>query len=218
MPYLKKLYVNIRDFYYYLKRLRYIVLLRNLLPKDISIISSNCFAGRIMQDLHMQYNSPTLGLYIMYPDYLEFLSNLEYYLKEAKIQFVGNSKYSLGNYRHAKAKNKYPIGLLDGKVEIHFLHYHSEEEAAAKWYRRAHRVNFDKLLIVGMEQNQCNIDDIYAFDNLPFKNKIMFSSKKIATDSNVYIERYAQIEKVGDPYRDGHVFYEYLIKKIRMMV
>ena len=36
----------------------------------ISIITSNCFAGRIMQDIGMEYNTPTLGLYFMYPDYI----------------------------------------------------------------------------------------------------------------------------------------------------
>ncbi len=41
-----------------------------------SMISSNCFADRIMQDIGMEYNSPTLGLYFMYPDYIEFLRTL----------------------------------------------------------------------------------------------------------------------------------------------
>lgn len=218
MEQLRIWYRGIRNTFYYIKRYRYIIELRKALPKNISIISSNCFAGRIMQDLNMQYNSPTLGLYFMYPDYLEFLSNLEYYLKDAKIEFVEHSKYTLGDYRRNKAKQWYPIGLLGGRVEIHFLHYHTEEEAATKWYRRASRVNFNKLLIIGMEQNRCDIDDIYAFDKLPFKNKIMFSSKKLPTlESNVFISRYAKMEKVGDAYRDGHVFYKYLVNKLKRL-
>ena len=218
MEQLKHLYRGIRNTFYYIKRYRYIIGLRKALPKNISIISSNCFAGRIMQDLNMQYNSPTLGLYFMYPDYLEFLSNLEYYLKDAKIEFVEHSKYTLGDYRRNKAKQWYPIGLLGGRVEIHFLHYHTEEEAATKWYRRASRVNFNKLLIIGMEQNRCDIDDIYAFEKLPIENKIMFSSKKLPPlESNVFISRYAKMEKVGDAYRDGHVFYKYLVNKLKRL-
>ena len=218
MEQLRIWYRGIRNTFYYIKRYRYIIELRKALPENISIISSNCFAGRIMQDLKMQYNSPTLGLYFMYPDYLEFLSNLEYYLKDAKIEFVEHSKYTLGDYRRNKAKQWYPIGLLGGRVEIHFLHYHTEEEAATKWYRRASRVNFNKLLIIGMEQNRCDIDDIYAFDKLPFKNKIMFSSKKLPPlESNVFISRYAKMEKVGDAYRDGHVFYKYLVNKLKRL-
>lgn len=97
---------------------------------EISLISSNCFAGRIMQDLNLPYNSPTLGLYFMYPDYIEFLSNIRFYLTEAKIEFVEHSKYPIGDERRAKWRHWYPIGLLDGKVEIHFLHYYTEKEAA----------------------------------------------------------------------------------------
>ena len=46
-----------------------------------------------MQDLKTQYNSPTLGLYFFAPEYLEFVSNLEYYLTDAKIEFSDSSKY-----------------------------------------------------------------------------------------------------------------------------
>ena len=121
-------------------RAPYLKELSKLIDKDTSIISSNCFAGRIMQDLGMQYNSPTLGLYFWAPDY-KFLSNLKYYLTEAKIEFVENSKYPLGDERRKKWRHWYPVGLLGGKVEIQFLHYHTEEEAAEKWHRRASRVN-----------------------------------------------------------------------------
>lgn len=164
----------------------YINTLKNVYNNEVSIISSNCFAGRIMQDLNMKYNSPTLGLYFMYPDYIEFLQHLEYYLKEAKIQFVEHSKYPLGDERRENWKHWYPIGLLDGKVEIHFLHYYSEKKAAEKWYRRAARVNFDNLFVFGMEQNLCTLNDIKAFDELPFKNKIIFSTKDITLKSNIY--------------------------------
>ncbi len=83
-----------------------------------------------MQDIGMEYNSPTLGLYFMYPDYIELLSNLKYYLTDARIEFVENSKYPIGDERRAAWSHWYPIGLLGSKVEIHFLHYHSEKEAA----------------------------------------------------------------------------------------
>ena len=109
----------------------------------MSVISYNCFAGRIIQDLGMKYNTPTVGLYFMYPDFIEFLRHLEFYLKEAKLEFLDHSKDPVYDERRRTWKHWYPIGLLGGKVEIHFLHYHTEEEASEKWYRRAERVNFE---------------------------------------------------------------------------
>lgn len=208
---LKSIYVYLRNQYYAYKRYPYLKQLSVLIDNDTSIISSNCFAGRIMQDKKMQYNTPTLGLYFMYPDYIEFLQHLEYYLKEAEIEFVDKSKYPLGNERHKQWKHWYPIGLLGGKVEIHFLHYHTVEEAAEKWYRRAARVNMNKLLIIGMDQNLCTEADIQAFDKLPFKRKIFFSSRNVKGKSILYMKEFAENKEVGDPYKKGDVFYRYLV-------
>lgn len=189
----------------------YIPKLLEFVTPDTSIISSNCFAGRIMQDLGMQYNTPTLGLYFFADDYIEFLSNLKFYLTEAKLEFLDYSRYPLANERRAKWSHWYPIGLLGGKVEIQFLHYHTEQEAAEKWYRRAARVNWDKLIIIGMEQNLCTEDSIIAFDKLNFERKIFFSSKDLPDlKSNCFLEIFAEQGEVGDPYKRADVFYKAL--------
>lgn len=162
----------------------------------------------------MQYNTPTLGLYFFADDFIEFLSNLKYYLIEAKLEFLDESRYPLGNERRAKWTHWYPIGLLGGKVEIQFLHYHTAKEAAEKWYRRAQRVNFDKLMVIGMEQNLCTIDNVKAFDKLPFEKKIFFSTKNIPNvKSNCFLNVFAAQGEVGDPYQKGDIFYKELINR-----
>jgi Exopolysaccharide biosynthesis protein len=217
---LKKWYLQIKkkrdDKQLYKLRAPYLKDIENLIDKDTSIISSNCFAGRIMQDLGMQYNSPTLGLYFWSSDYIVFLSNIRFYLTEAKIEFVEHSKYPIGDERRNKWRHWYPVGLLDGKVEIHFLHYYSEEEAADKWYRRASRVNWEKLLIIGMEQNLCTNDEIKAFEQLTFKNKIFFSTKEFPQfKSNCFIKEFKDYGEVGDPYRKADIFYRELVKHLK---
>lgn len=205
---------RINDRKLYQKRVSYLPQIRKMITSDTSIISSNCFAGRIMQDLDMQYNSPTLGLYFFADDYMEFLSNLKYYLTEAKLDFLEQSRYPLANERREKWIHWYPIGILGGKVEIQFLHYHTEREAANKWYRRSRRVNFDKLFVIGMEQNLTTVEHIKQFDALPFKNKIFFSSKNLRElNSNCCIEDFAVQGEVGDPYRCAEIFYRELIKR-----
>ena len=82
---------------YYQKRKPYIQTLTELLVGDLSIISSNCFAGRIMQDLKMEYNSPTLGLWMMPDDFAVFCGDLKHYLS-ADIEIVEHSKNDLGEY------------------------------------------------------------------------------------------------------------------------
>lgn len=213
---------NFNNWHYYQKRKPYIPALTELfMESEISIISSNCFAGRVMQDLKMEYNSPTLGLYFMYPDYIEFLQHLEHYLKNGKLTFVEHSKYALGDERRAArtiSHHWYPIGLIDGKVEIHFLHYHTEEEAAGKWYRRAARVNFENLLVIGMDQNRCTEQDIRDFDALPFKRKLIFSTHEMTgVKSNVFMKEFAGKDSVGDAYKNGDLFYKYLVDRLNKL-
>lgn len=102
-------------------------------------------------------------------------------------------------------------------METHFLHYYTEEEAAEKWYRRASRVNFDNLLIIGMQQNLCVEEHIKAFDMLPYGNKIMFSNLPIALKSNEYMPEFCDSEGMGDPYRKGDVFYKHFIRHFALI-
>lgn len=201
---------RLRDGYLRLRRSRYFDSISGYFGNGTSIICSNCLGGRILQDIGMQYNTPTLGLFFPYPDYIEFCRDLKYYLTEAKLSFVDESRYPERNEHRAKWPFRYPIGMLDGKIEIHFLHYHSREEAETKWLRRSIRINWDRLFVIGMDQNGCTVNDIEAFDKLPIKNKIFFSSRPVDGESIVFMREFGKNGCVGDPYKKGHVFYKYL--------
>lgn len=154
-----------------------------LVNKDFTIISDNCWGGQIYQELNIPYNTPFVGLFIFSPDYIKLLENLEYYLN-LELRFVKNSKY--GNF-------KYPIGILDD-VEIHFLHYFSEEEAKEKWERRAKRINWSNILVKMNDADLCDLSLIKRYDSLDYY-KVFFSAKKIDNiKSLVYLE---DLEKYG---------------------
>ena len=208
-------YRSIRDKYLYYRRLPYLKQLRNFLGADTSIISSNCFAGRIMQDLQMEYKSPTLGLWIMPDDFAVFCGDLKHYLN-SNIKIVEHSKNKLGEYKMTHPpKHSYPVGWIDDKLEVHFLHYHTAEEAISKWRRRAERVNYKNLLLVGSEQNGCTEEDVKAFDSIPYGKKLYFCSHPYPYKSVVYIKEFAKLGHVGDPYKKGHVLYKYLYKWLK---
>jgi uncharacterized protein (DUF1919 family) len=196
------------------RRSRYFNKIESLIKSKPSIISNNCFAGRIYQDLDLEYNSPTAGLYIFYPDYIKFLSNLEENLN-SEIVFVKESKYDLGNERIAKAKHKYPVGILNKDIEIHFLHYENEAEAYEKWARRSKRVDLNNLVVFGAEMDLCSVDDVKAFSNLDFNHKYFFSANKYDLKNVYQIEMFEKQGFIGDPYRYGHVLYKALASNIK---
>ena len=158
---------------------------RRIKSRDFTVISNNCWAGRVYQYLDMPYLSPTAGLYFFAEDYVKFVSNLRHYL-ETPLRFIPaeESKY----YEEIKRRNQTdkPIGLLDD-VEIVFLHYPTAEEAAEKWNRRAARVNYDHLIFKFSNMNLCTEDHMARFDAFPFDHKFVLSNRRHAKyNSEVY--------------------------------
>ena len=195
-----------------MRRYPYLKRIKKYVSTDTSIISSNCFAGRIMQDVGMEYNTPTLGLWFMPDDFPKFCSKLEYYLN-CDIVEKEHSKNQLGEYKRThRLKHPYPVGSLGGDVEIHFLHYYTFDEAATKFKRRANRVATDNMIMIAMEQNGCTEEDVKAFDAIPYKNKLIFCSKPYPYNSVVYIKEFKRLDHVGDPYKQGHIFYKYFVQ------
>lgn len=81
--------MTIRKLVNFFRRLR----LKN---QKFTLFCNNCLAGCILHDLGMKFNSPTINLYIPFPDYIEFLENLEYYLSVPIKDITNNSKYPIG--------------------------------------------------------------------------------------------------------------------------
>ena len=140
---------------------------------DFTIISNNCWGGFIYQMLKLPYNSPTIGLFMYASDYVEFCSNIKYYLDQ-EINFIElkDSKY-YSEFKN-RVKDKYPIGKIND-IEIHFLHYKTETEAKEKWERRKLRINWENIIFKFSQRDLCSKKDISNFMKLDYKNKICFS-------------------------------------------
>lgn len=147
---------------------------KKLINKDFTIISNNCWAGMVYESYNLPKMTPTVGLFFMADDYLNFIGDLHYYTsKELTFISPNRSKY----YEQLKNSNRfgeYPIGILDD-VEVFFLHYHSEEEAKSKWTRRCKRINWDRLIVKMDDQNGCQEFQARIFSKLSFKNKLFFT-------------------------------------------
>ena len=211
---MKNIYHKLWNVYLAIRRKPYVKEIMKYIAKDTSVISSNCFAGRIMQDFGMQYNSPTLGLWVLPSDFANFCSNLSKYLT-SEIKETCVSKTELGNYKMKNAKHRYPVGLLGGEIELHFLHYPTIEEAVSKWKRRAERVNLDNYILIGSEQNGCTEEDVKNFDKIPYDKKLFFTSKPYPYKCVVYIPEFSSLGYVGDPYKKSYIYYKYLLKWLK---
>ncbi len=148
---------------YYKKRIK---------SRDFTVISNNCWAGRLYQYLDMPYLSPTVGLYFFADDYIRFVTRLEHYMS-LDLQFIALEESKYYNILKAKGELSVPIGVLED-VEIIFLHYHSVSEAREKWTRRKQRIRWDNLYIKFSKMNLCTEEHLRAFDALSYPRKFMF--------------------------------------------
>ena len=119
---------------------------KQLKSVDFTIISNNCWGGMIYESYNLPKESPTVGMFFMAKDYIEFLSDLNGYIN-GKLTFIRPEESRWKDAPQVAGDKRfgtYPVGVLsNGKnsIEIFFLHYHSEQEAREKWERRIKRLN-----------------------------------------------------------------------------
>lgn len=169
-----------------------------LANKDFTIISNNCWGGFIYQHYGLKYTSPTVGLFILESDYIRMLEDLKTYMSSS-LEFIEPEQATAWNKvtNGGKSPIKYPVAkLID--IEIFFMHYHSPEEAAEKWYRRVKRINWDNLIIKMSQRNDCNIETLHRFANLPFKKKICFvQPENVINNDFISVPELEQINTTG---------------------
>ncbi len=156
---------------------------KKLKNNDFSIISSNCIGMFMYKDMGLKYLSPTINLSIPMNDFVKMAENLRWYM-EQKIT-------------KAETKEDYPVGFL-GDVEIRFIHYSTFEEAVWKWEERKKRINWDNLFIAGAERDGCTYGTIRCFQQLPYKNKVIFTHVRYPEfPSAYYIKGFEEEKEVG---------------------
>jgi uncharacterized protein (DUF1919 family) len=154
---------------------------------NFTIICNNCLSWGIYKKVGLRYSTPTIGIFFFSEDYIKFLENLEYYIKQP-LKFTENSRHPAAN--EARKTRQFPTGKLD-EVEIQFWHYKTETEAEEKWNKRIKLINFDNIFIIYSDRHQFKEDHLERFEKLPFKHKIFFSAKpRLGNPSVVFLKEY----------------------------
>lgn len=156
-------------------RMKKRILRNKLLHKDFSIISNNCWGGAIYQKYGLAYRSPTAGLYLLGHDFVKFAERLEHYMT-CELEFMPWEESSY--YEVIKDNKPYPVARL-ADIEIYFMHYPTEKEAAEKWYRRVKRINHERILFKLSQREGCSKEDVEKFMSLPLCNKICFAYDEV---------------------------------------
>jgi len=142
--------------------------------RDFTIISDNCWGGSVYQHFAMQYRTPFVGLFLFPPCYVKLLQDFQKHMT-SELRFKDPL---LSRYREKSEETGSPgspLGVLGDDIEIHFLHYRSEDEARQKWDKRKRRINYDNILFKFCDRLEPSPGLIRQFDQLPFSNKLCFT-------------------------------------------
>lgn len=170
------------NFIFYKKRLK------KLTNTDFTIISNNCWGGKVYRYFQIPYKSPTIGLYFYQEDYIKFIKNLKYYIN-LELNFIKVDKSKHKKELIEKFEVNVPIGVL-GDIEIIFLHYKTEKEAYEKWNRRCKRINWNNLIIKNSQMNKTEESHLIEFKKIKGIKKIMFVSDEKYVMDKYFICRY----------------------------
>lgn len=178
---------------------------KKLKIKNLTIISNNCWAGIVSQYLGIKYYTPTIGLYFFSEEYIKFLERFDYYIKQ-KLEIIDTKDSKYYDEMIKKNHKNAIVGKLDD-VEIVFLHMKTGKEAIEKWNKRVKRINKGNIIFKFCEQNECSIEHIKRFENLPFKNKICFTTKEYpGYKSVIWFKDQVKNEEVVRDYYESHKY------------
>ena len=178
---------------------------KKLKIKNLTIISNNCWAGIVSQYLGIKYYTPTIGLYFFSEEYMKFLERFDYYIKQ-KLEIIDTKDSKYYDEMIKKNHKNAIVGKLDD-VEIVFLHMKTGKEAIEKWNKRIKRINKGNIIFKFCEQNECSSEHIKRFENLPFKNKICFTTKEYpGYKSVIWFKDQVKNEEVVRDYYESHKY------------
>lgn len=146
--------------------------------RNVTIISNDCWGGRMCKFYKLPFHSPFVGLFIYGPDYVRLLETPEVLDEPLRFFPLEQSRY----LDHLKSVNQlsHPVAYLGPEnLEIHFLHFENEEVAREKWNRRVKRIDWNNAIVKFSERDVCDDDLIRRFDRLPYGEKVCFTTHPV---------------------------------------
>jgi uncharacterized protein (DUF1919 family) len=146
---------------------------------NFTIVSNNSWGGQIYQALDIPCRSPFAGMFIPPKSYLYLLKHFDFCIG-ADLQFGDESASAPINQWRKSERLRYPIGLLEGHVELHFLHAADEKDARTKWQEGCGRIVSDpsRRFFKFDDSWGATPEEVAEFCALPFANKVCFTTAR----------------------------------------
>jgi uncharacterized protein (DUF1919 family) len=146
---------------------------------NFTIISNNCWGSHIYQALDIGCRTPFAGLFIPPKSYLRLLRHFDAFIT-ADLKFADQSALASTNLWREREGLRYPIGLLEKDVELHFVRFADKQDARTQWQQGCQRIVSDpsRRFFKFDDSGGATADDVEEFCALPLRNKVCFTKAR----------------------------------------
>ncbi len=162
-----------------------------LKKSKVSILSNFCLGGQIYKELGLKVLSPTVNMFCLGMDYIEFLKHYKHYLSlDIQSYEEAGQEYIQGTLNRERFM---PKGIIGSKVVWYFNHYDTSERAVLDWNRKRKRVNFDNVAAIMIIQSD---EEAYMFEELDIDKKIGVYYRDLSLKSVIFCSEWEQNAKL----------------------
>lgn len=174
--------------------------------RSVTVISNNCWGGFMLKGYNLPFNTPFVGLFMMIPDYVTLLENPS--LLDGNLRFI---KRSESKWDSVLPPGDYPVGVVGDGLEVHFLHYSSQQEARSKWQRRCRRIDWNNAIVKLSDGDRFDRSCLDRFERLPYPCKVTFTSRSYpGAKTVVEIPEFAGRERVSFCWRWSDRYWDFV--------
>lgn len=145
--------------------------------EKFTVLSNDCWGQALYSGYGLPYQTPLIGSGMYSDCFLRFLGDIEGYLR-SPLRFVNQTRYP-GLRRIRSQRRPWPIAVLRGDVEIHFMHYQSEYKSRRAWEGGLEQLHLDRIAVkFTADKDGATDEQVARFADLPFERKLLISRRR----------------------------------------
>jgi uncharacterized protein (DUF1919 family) len=144
--------------------------------EKFTVLGNDCWGHALYEGYGLPYQTPLLGAGLFGDCFIRFAGDLEGYLK-SPLRFSADTRYP-GLRRLRAQRGGWPIGLLKDDVEIHFLHFRSQDACRRVWEKGCETMRMDRIALkLSTDKDGVTQEHIERFAAMPFERKLIISPR-----------------------------------------
>lgn len=149
-----------------------------LKANNVTILANFCLGGWIYRELGLKQLSPTINMFCLGMNYINFIKNYTHYLS-VDMQILRETDYKCISGTMGR-EGFMPKGIIDNEIIWYFNHGGNADFWVKKWNEKRKKVNYHNVAVL---MTIFSDEEAYEFEKLPIKKKLGIYYRDLALKS-----------------------------------